>query len=49
MLDAEMGIVLEGLGYSLLWQNRFWERSLPGWRMVLSVSFLALAALLSWG
>jgi protein-S-isoprenylcysteine O-methyltransferase Ste14 len=46
---ARWGIVLEGLGYSLLWQNRFWERSPPGWRMVLSVSFLALAALLSWG
>jgi protein-S-isoprenylcysteine O-methyltransferase Ste14 len=45
---ARWGIVLQGVAYSLLWQNAFWER-LPGlWRVALSVFFLALAGLLSW-
>ena len=45
---ARWGILLEVIAYSLLWQNRFWERPLPLWRLGLSVLFLALAALLSW-
>ncbi len=45
---ARWGIVLEGVAYWLLWQNRFWERSPDLWRLVLSVLFLALASLLSW-
>jgi protein-S-isoprenylcysteine O-methyltransferase Ste14 len=45
---ARWGIVLEGVAYSLLWQSRFWERSPELWRVVLSVSFLFLASLLSW-
>jgi protein-S-isoprenylcysteine O-methyltransferase Ste14 len=45
---ARWGIVLEGVGYSLLWQNRFWERSLDEWRVLLSVCLFALASLLSW-
>jgi hypothetical protein len=45
---ARWGIVLEGVAYSLLWQNRFWVRSPQGWRVGLSIVFLALAALLSW-
>src|SRR5262249_5485242 len=45
---ARWGVLLELLAYSLLWQNKFWERSLPGWRVVLSVLLFALAALLSW-
>jgi protein-S-isoprenylcysteine O-methyltransferase Ste14 len=45
---ARWGIVLEGVAYSLLWQNRFWIRSPHTWRTTLAVIFLALAALLSW-
>jgi protein-S-isoprenylcysteine O-methyltransferase Ste14 len=45
---ARWGLVLEGLAYSLLWQNKFWERSPEGWRIASSVSFFVLAALFSW-
>lgn len=45
---ARWDIVPEGLAYSLLWQNRFWVRSPHGWRITLSVTFLAAASLLSW-
>jgi len=45
---ARWGIVLEGIAYSLLWQNRFWIRSPHVWRTTLSVIFLILAAVLSW-
>lgn len=45
---ARWGILLEGIGYSLLWQNRFWLRSPEDWRIVLSVVFFGLAAVLSW-
>jgi protein-S-isoprenylcysteine O-methyltransferase Ste14 len=45
---ARWGIVLQGLAYSLLWQNTFWERSPGAWRVALSLLFLALACLLSW-
>lgn len=45
---ARWGIVLEGIAYSLLWQNRFWIRSPHAWRTTLSVIFLTLAAVLSW-
>jgi protein-S-isoprenylcysteine O-methyltransferase Ste14 len=45
---ARWGILVVAIGYSLLWQNRYWERPLPGWRVGLSVFFLALASLLSW-
>jgi protein-S-isoprenylcysteine O-methyltransferase Ste14 len=45
---ARWGIVLQAIGYSLLWQNRFWERSLHNWQLIVSVLFLALASVLSW-
>jgi protein-S-isoprenylcysteine O-methyltransferase Ste14 len=45
---ARWGVLLVALSYSLLWQGRFWERSLPVWRLGLSVTFLSLAGLLSW-
>jgi protein-S-isoprenylcysteine O-methyltransferase Ste14 len=45
---ARWGIVLEGLGYSLLWQNAFWARSPGRWRVTLSVVFLIAASVLSW-
>jgi protein-S-isoprenylcysteine O-methyltransferase Ste14 len=45
---ARWGVVLVGIGYGLLWQGRFWERSLPAWRLAIAICFLLLAALLSW-
>src|SRR5438552_16841271 len=45
---ARWGMVLECVGYSLLWQNRFWVRSPEGWRSALSVLFFVLAGLCSW-
>jgi len=45
---ARWGIVLQGIGYSLLWQTRFWERSTSGWQVFASASLFSLAAVLSW-
>jgi protein-S-isoprenylcysteine O-methyltransferase Ste14 len=45
---ARWGILLEVIGYSLLWQGKFWARSPGGWRIAPSIIFFALAALLSW-
>lgn len=45
---ARWGVLLVAIAYSFLWQSRFWERSLPGWRAALSVLFMLLAGLLSW-
>jgi protein-S-isoprenylcysteine O-methyltransferase Ste14 len=45
---ARWGILLVAIAYSLLWQNRFWERPLPGWRVPLSILLFTLAAVLSW-
>lgn len=42
------GLLLEIVGYVILWQGPFWSRPLPSWRVALSVLFLALASLLSW-
>jgi len=45
---ARWGILLVGIAYSILGQNKFWERSVPGWRITLSIIFFLLAGLLSW-
>lgn len=45
---SRWGILLQFLSFSLIWQGRFWERSLPLWRAVASVVLFALAAVLSW-
>src|SRR5262249_19056402 len=45
---ARWGLVLQGLAYSLLWQNKFWERSPEDWRVASCVPFFVLAALFSW-
>jgi protein-S-isoprenylcysteine O-methyltransferase Ste14 len=45
---SRWGLLLQFLGFSLLWQGHFWERSLPVWRVATSVILFALAALLSW-
>lgn len=45
--NARWGILLEGIGFGLVWQGRFWERD-PGWKMTPAVLLLAGAAMLSW-
>jgi protein-S-isoprenylcysteine O-methyltransferase Ste14 len=45
---ARWGILLVAIAYSILGQNKFWERSIPGWRIALSIIFFLLAGLLSW-
>jgi protein-S-isoprenylcysteine O-methyltransferase Ste14 len=40
--------VLVAIAYSMLWQTRFWERSLRTWQVALSIVFFLLAGLLSW-
>jgi len=44
---ARWGVLLVAIAYSMLWQNRFWERSLQEWRIVLSIVFFVLAGVLS--
>jgi protein-S-isoprenylcysteine O-methyltransferase Ste14 len=45
---ARWGILLVAISYSIVLQGRFWERSLPFWRLSVSVLFLVLAGILSW-
>ncbi len=45
---ARWGILLVAVAYPILWQNSFWARPLPDWRIAVSVSFLVLAGTLSW-
>ena len=45
---ARWGVLLVAVAYTVLWQNSFWARPLPGWRLGVSVSFLVLAGTLSW-
>jgi protein-S-isoprenylcysteine O-methyltransferase Ste14 len=45
---SRWGVLLQFLAFTLLWQGKFWERSLPVWRAVVCVLLFALAAVLSW-
>jgi protein-S-isoprenylcysteine O-methyltransferase Ste14 len=45
---ARWGILLQLIGYSLLWQTSFWKNAPGSWRVALAAVFLALAPLLSW-
>ena len=42
------GMFLQALGYSLLWQGSFWNRSPALWEISLSVLMFAMACTLSW-
>lgn len=42
------GILLQGVGYALLWQGQFWLRSPELWRLLPAILFYVLASLLSW-
>lgn len=46
---ARWGILLVGVGYSLLWQTSFWTRSPSGWRIAFSVACFIVACIFSWG
>lgn len=45
---ARWGILLEAIGFSIIWQGPFWTRSPAAWQIALGVVFFALAATLSW-
>ncbi len=45
---ARWGMLLEAVGYSLLWQGAFWTRTPGPARVALSACLFCLAALLSW-
>ncbi|MBV9302208.1 MAG: isoprenylcysteine carboxylmethyltransferase family protein [Acidobacteriaceae bacterium] len=45
---ARWGMVLEGIGYAVLWQSDFWARPPGPWRIGLSILFFAAASLFSW-
>ena len=45
---ARWGILLVCIGYALLWQGHFWERSPRIWQVALTVLLFVLAGLLSW-
>jgi protein-S-isoprenylcysteine O-methyltransferase Ste14 len=45
---SRWGMLLQFLAFTLLWQGRFWTRSLPLWRELVSILLFVLASLLSW-
>jgi protein-S-isoprenylcysteine O-methyltransferase Ste14 len=45
---ARWGIVLQGIGYFVVWQVPLWRTSPAAWRVGVSIFFFALAAFLSW-
>jgi protein-S-isoprenylcysteine O-methyltransferase Ste14 len=45
---ARWGIVVQGMGFALVWHGPFWTRAVAGWRIPVSIFFFALAAFLSW-
>jgi protein-S-isoprenylcysteine O-methyltransferase Ste14 len=45
---ARWGIILALIAFSIVWQPTFWEKSLPTWRLAVSILFFALAIALVW-
>ncbi len=45
---SRWGVLLQLLAFTLLWQGHFWTRSLPSWRLLVSIALFALAIALSW-
>jgi len=45
---SRWGVLLQFAAFTLLWQGRFWERSLPIWRTLFSIALFAVAATFSW-
>jgi protein-S-isoprenylcysteine O-methyltransferase Ste14 len=42
-------MLLQVVGYTLLWQGHFWTRPLPAWRLGLAVFLFVMAIVLSFG
>jgi protein-S-isoprenylcysteine O-methyltransferase Ste14 len=45
---ARWGVVIVAIGYSLLWQGKFWQRQPHSWQIALAIILFALGSLLSW-
>jgi protein-S-isoprenylcysteine O-methyltransferase Ste14 len=45
---SRWGVLLQLLAFTLVWQGRFWGRTLPGWRAALCVALFVAAIALSW-
>jgi len=45
---ARWGVIIQAGAYALLWQNPFWLRSLPAWRLALSGFFFLIGPMFSW-
>jgi protein-S-isoprenylcysteine O-methyltransferase Ste14 len=45
---ARGGVLLQCLGYSILWQSHFWEQSPEPWRTAIALCLFILACLISW-
>ncbi len=45
---ARWGMLVQAVGYSLLWPSAFWSASPGGWRTALCIAFLLAASVLSW-
>jgi protein-S-isoprenylcysteine O-methyltransferase Ste14 len=45
---ARGGVLLQCLGYSILWQSHFWEKPPEHWRTAVAVCFFVVACLISW-
>jgi protein-S-isoprenylcysteine O-methyltransferase Ste14 len=46
--SSRWGVLLQFAAFTLLWQGHFWTRSLPWWRLAVSVVLFVLAIVLSW-
>jgi protein-S-isoprenylcysteine O-methyltransferase Ste14 len=45
---SRWGVLLQLVSFTLLWQGHFWTRSLPPWRLAVSVVLFGFAIALSW-
>jgi len=45
---ARWGVVIVAIGYSVLWQGKFWLRHPQSWQIILAIVFFALGIFLSW-
>lgn len=46
-LRARWGVLLEAIGYTVIWQSDFWNREPALWRATLSIALLTLAVVIS--
>jgi protein-S-isoprenylcysteine O-methyltransferase Ste14 len=45
---ARVGVLLQCLAYSILWQSQFWEKPPEHWRTIVALCLFILACLISW-